>query len=326
MKITLRHVLIFTVLVVCVQDCAWSGAPKPADVHCLPIGKADGRLVPLDITPKHIYGIGLTYSIHIKETGSKFDSNTPPPIFRKNAKAWNPTGAPVKYPSRADIIATLERIEPGLGGKVDKKFKRLPLLLDYEVELALVLLEDVDRRKLDDPAYVPKLGYFIANDLSARIIAVLGEGRPNRYEYWGASKSFRGFLPVGGQMWVPSKAEANSLFCTTLKTTVNGRIRQEQPTTDLIYTPKQMLRFIARKYPKDPLEKGDVILTGTPGGSAMKIPAWKTRLAGILGMGRFKKLNSVINANHDNPQFLQPGDEVTVSAAILGKAKVIITK
>ncbi len=297
---------------------------KPADFDCLTSAEDEGDLLPLALNPKNIYGMGLTYSEHIKETASPYNPQTPPVIFRKERISLGPAGGEVKVPARQEVLAKIEQVEKGLGRKLDEKFETLPLLLDYEVELAFVLLSDVDWQKMNDQDYAPKLGYFIANDLSARSIAVLGEGRPNRYDYWGVSKSFAGFLPVGAQMWVPDHQHANSVLATTLTTRVNGQVRQEQSTTDMIYTPKQMLAFIAQKYPNHLPQKGDVVLTGTPGGVALQVPAWKARLGNLFRINRFIKLASVILANKNNENFLKPGDEIVISGGILGEVKTQI--
>ena len=310
----------------CLSGCRSASAPRPADFHCLGIGKEDGRLLPLKLKPERIYGMGMSYSSHIRETGHRFDPRGRPPIFLKNPAALNPAGAPVKVPTRAELIRMMEKVEPGLGEKVAKNFRELPALLDYEVELAFVLLEDVGAERLREDRYAPKLGYFLANDISARAIAVLGEGRPNRYDYWGASKSFPGFLPVGTHMWVPNRQEPNSVFCTLLAARVNGEPRQEQITTDMIYTPKRMLAFIAEKYPEYPLRKGDVVLTGTPGGVAMRVPAWKIRMADLFGLDRFKRLSALIDAARKDTKYLKAGDEVVISATVLGEVKTKIAE
>ena len=303
-----------------------SRLPSPADFYCLGIQKNEGRLSPLELQPGHIYGIGLTYAAHLRETGTEFDPDKPPPVFKKELISLNRSGEPIKIPARQDLIKCAESIEPGLGKEIDKKFKRLPPLLDYEGELAFVLLKDVNWQKIDDPDYIPELGYFLANDISARAIAVLGEGRTNQYDYWGASKSFPGFLPIGAKMWVPNIRKPDSILSTVIKTEVNGKVRQSQSTTDMMYTPREMLVFISEKYPDALPQEGDVVLTGTPGGVAMHIPAWKRALADLLNLDRFARLRSVINSNKNNKKFLKPGDVVTVSGGILGEIETQIVE
>ncbi|MDD5085571.1 MAG: fumarylacetoacetate hydrolase family protein [Candidatus Omnitrophica bacterium] len=317
-----------------ISACLWAGGcaelnpfaqkPRPADFVHLWSGKSEGELLPLEIEPEHIYGLGLTYAKHLRETGSRFDAGEPPPVFRKDLVSLNKTGAPVPIPDRERLIASCEGIEPGLGRIVDKKFKDLPPLLDYEGELAFVLLEDVDWSEVNNPDYSPKIGYFLANDLSARSIAVLGEGMPNRYDYWGVSKSFPGFLPVGAKMWVPPAEKPDSILRVVIVTKVNGELRQKESTSDMMYTPREMLSFIYKKYPDMPPRKGDIVLMGTPGGVAMQIPGWKAWLADLFRFDRFKKLSSLIASNKNNKKFLKPEDVVEVSGGILGELKTEI--
>ena len=85
-----------------------------------------------------------------------------------------------------------------------------------------------------------------------------------------------------------------------------------------------MLRFIHAKYPTQPLHRGDVVLTGTPGGVAMATPRSLVRLANLLGFDRFKKLEASLGK--DQSRFLKAGDEVIVRGEGMGSAKVTITE
>ena len=199
----------------------------------------------------------------------------------------------------------------------------LPALLDYEVELGFVLLEDIPAKNLNNAQYAPPVGFFIANDFGARSLAVLGEGQANRYDYWGISKSFVGFTPISEKVWIPNEFNPNSIPCIMLETLVNGEVRQHQMTSDLIYTPLQMLQAIHRKYPNKLLQKGDMVLTGTPGGVAMSAPRWLVRLAGIIGLDRFKKLSS-LTSEESIAKFLKNGNKVLVKGEGLGSVEVEI--
>jgi 2-keto-4-pentenoate hydratase/2-oxohepta-3-ene-1,7-dioic acid hydratase in catechol pathway len=295
-----------------------SNIPRPADFRCVGLRKGDGRLLPLELDPKRIYGIGLSYADHLKETGSDFDPEAHPPVFKKALSSLNISAEPVRIPARKSIVEAAEGVEPGLGKRIDREFEDLPPLLDYEGELAFMLLEDVEWERIEDPGYAPKLGYFLANDISARTIAVLGEGRPNRYEYWGVSKSFPGFLPVGDKMWVPYEDEPDSILCTYITTTVNGLVRQRQTTRNMMYTPREMLFFISKAYPDELPSRGDVVLTGTSSGVALQVPAWKAGLANILRLDRFVKLFFSILSGEGNRKYLRAGDVVRVSGGMLG--------
>ncbi|MCH7224826.1 fumarylacetoacetate hydrolase family protein [Haloferula sp. A504] len=293
--------------------------PVPAVFHEYDLG--EGRFVALE-PPSEVFGVGLSYAKHIEETASDFDPRSGPPIFRKHPRAVVGSGSIVMLPGAGALASAVEGLEPGITEKLKAEDLQLSCLLDYEGELGFVLLEDVDPVELGRQDFVPQIGFFIANDLSARSIAILGEGMANRYDYWGLSKSFPGFMPVGGRAWIPDVPVANGIPPVIIETKVNGENRQRQVVTELVYTPRQMLRFIHETYPDQPLGKGMMVLTGTPGGVALKSPRWKVRLANAIGMSRFTKLS--IKQDGDTTQFLKPGDEVTVSGGPLGSVTVTI--
>lgn len=295
--------------------------PTPAHFHCYDI--AQGTYVPLD-PPPQAFGVGLSYAAHIEETASDFDVNATPPIFRKQPRALVRTGATVVTPETDELVAAAESLEPGLGEALRKDRRELSPLLDYEGEMGFVLLDDIDPASLDDAGFAPQVGFFIANDLSARTIAILGEDQSNRFGYWGVSKSFPGFMPVADRAWVPSEAKPNGIPCVVIETTVNDELRQKQSTDNLIYTPVQMLRFIRTKYPNTPLHKGTLVLTGTPGGVALTTPRWLARLSNLLGLSRFTKLAAKLDG--DTSRFLHPDDRVVVSGEGLGKVSVVIAE
>ena len=224
------------------------------------------------------------------------------------------------------MLDAVEQLESGISQQVNQQFQSLPALLDYEVELGFVLLEDIPAENLNNANYIPKIGFFIGNDLSARSVGVFGEGQVNRYDYWGVSKSFLGFTPISDKVWIPNELKANSIPCITIETQVNGEVRQHQMTSDMIYTPLQMLQAIHRKYPNKPLQKGDLVLTGTPGGVIMSTPRWLVRLAGIIGMDRFKKLDKVTSDEKGVAKFLKAGDKILVVGDGLGSVEIEIVK
>ncbi|MEM8605992.1 MAG: fumarylacetoacetate hydrolase family protein [Myxococcota bacterium] len=292
--------------------------PLPADFACYDI--AQGAYVPL-APPPQAFGVGLTYAAHIEETASSFDSESSPPIFEKRPQSTVRTGAQVRLPTGTEMTAAVGALEPGLGNALIERFPNLDPLLDYEVEMGFVLLDDIDASSLDDPSFAPRLGFFIANDLSARSVQILGEGQGNRRAFWSASKSFPGFMPIADRAWVPEAPLPNGIPCLEIETLVNGEVVQRQSTTDMIYTPRQMLRFVREAFPDVPLDKGTVVLSGTPSGVAMTTPRWLVRLAGLLHLSRFQKHG---NKLEDAELFLKAGDRVVVRGQGLGKVNVTV--
>ncbi len=292
--------------------------PQPANFACL--AESDGRFTDFTAPTRQIYGIGLSYAAHIEETAHEFDPTAGPAVFRKAITTLQRSPAHVRIPAPAEILQLAEEFEPGLGRELARRHPSLPALLDYEGELGFVLLADVSPQELRNPNFAPPLGFFVGNDLSARVLAVPGEGRSNRYEYWGLSKSLPGFLPISDRVWIPHVQRASSIPCIMLTTRVNGAVHQNASTRDMIYTPLEMLRAIHAAYPNAELKRGDRIVTGTPGGVAMETLRWKARLAHLLGFDRFTKLRFVLRS--DTARFLQSGDTVVVSGEWLGAATV----
>ncbi|MEM6320857.1 MAG: fumarylacetoacetate hydrolase family protein [Bacteroidota bacterium] len=296
---------------------------KSAKFNCLALD--NGTFINFDTLPTTIYGIGLSYAGHINETASDFDPDGDPPIFIKATTSITTNGSTVKIPTQPTMLEAVEQLESGISQTLQQQIPSLPALLDYEVELGFVLLEDIPFEDLDKEEYAPKIGFFMGNDLSARSLAILGEGQANRFDYWGVSKSFLGFTPMSEKVWIPNEWKANSIPCITIETQVNGETRQQQVTSDLIYTPLQMLQAIHRKYPNQRLQKGDRVLTGTPGGVVMSVPRWLVRLAGMVGIGRFQKLTKTIADEKAERKFLKSGDKVLVKGEGLGSVEVVIT-
>ncbi|MEM6395003.1 MAG: fumarylacetoacetate hydrolase family protein [Bacteroidota bacterium] len=294
---------------------------SPAPLSCLSLD--EGYFEPLDSVPSHIFGIGLSYAGHINETASSFDPTADPPVFQKAVSSITHTATRVPMPASSTLTEALDQLEAGLSKQIGESYPNLPALLDYEVELGFVLLEDVTPDRLMQEDYIPEIGFFIANDMSARSIAILGEGQDNRYDYWGLSKGFEGFTPVSDQVWIPNEFQANAIPCIPLRTILNGELRQDQNTSDLIYTPLQMLQAIHRRYPNTPMREGDWVLTGTPGGVIFSTPRWIVRLADMLGMDRFAKLENKISED-SKAEFLKAGDIVISEGQGLGQVEITI--
>lgn len=140
--------------------------------------------------------------------------------------------------------------------------------LDYEGELAVVM-----------GAGGRVAGYAVADDVSARDLQ-------RREPQWTRAKGADGFCPYGP--WITTADEVPDPYALRLRTWVNGELRQDSSTANLIFEIDELVAFIAETCT---LEPGDVILTGTPGG---------------VGMG------------FDPPRLLSSGDVVRVEIESLG--------
>lgn len=147
--------------------------------------------------------------------------------------------------------------------------------LDYEGELALVM-----------GAGGRIAGYAVADDVSGRDLQ-------RREPQWVRAKGADGFCPWGP--WITTADEVRDPGNLTVRTWVNGELRQDGSTSDLIFGPEEVVAFISETCT---LEPGDLILTGTPSGVGMAM---------------------------DPPRFLQAGDEVRIAIEGLGEIKHPIT-
>lgn len=292
----------------------------PAAMQALEPDRTPGRTQPLVLEPKRVHALGLTYAAHINETGGEAGG---PAVFAKDAASLL-RGDTVLSPSRDALLESVARLDPVLAAKVGSRFLVLPPLLDYEVELGLLLLEDVRAEDLARADYAPPVGYFLANDVTARTVQVLGEGRSDRMAFWGAAKSLPGFLVAGPVLWVPEEPWVSACLDVTLTLTVNGERRQWGRSMDLIASPRELLHLAARAVPSGVLEKGDVVLTGTPSGVAFTVPAWKRKLAALLP-GPTARLSAALRAHARNPRMLKPGDVVEMDGGVLGRGRFTVS-
>ncbi|HET9027879.1 MAG TPA: fumarylacetoacetate hydrolase family protein [Trueperaceae bacterium] len=211
------------------------------------------RLAPL--VPTAILAIGLNYRQHAIESGMELPKY--PILFHKTVSCVQGPDAPILLPA----------------GQPCTK-------VDYEVELAVVIgrtCKDVSRADALD--YV--LGYTVANDVSARDWQLEKGGGQ-----WSYGKSFDTFCPLGPVLVTADEIPDPSQL--HVRTTINGEVMQDSPTSDLIFDVPDLIAFLSAG---TTLQAGTVILTGTPQG---------------VGMGR-------------KPQrWLVDGDVVTVSISRIG--------
>ena len=156
---------------------------------------------------------------------------------------------------------------------------------DYEGELVIVIGKDGRNIKEEDAlSYVA--GYTAGNDVSARDWQ-REVGKTGPVPQWTFSKSFDKYAPLGPCLVAAHVlGEADSL---SLKTLVNGEERQSSNTSDLCFGVRKLIAFCSQG---QTLERGSLIMTGTPGGVAL-----------------FMK----------PPSFLKDGDEVTVEIGQIGQ-------
>jgi len=177
----------------------------------------------LELRPSKIVAVGRNYVAHARELGNEVP--TEPLIFLK------PTSAIV-------------------GDQDDVFYPKASLRVDHEAELAVVIgrrCKDVNEGDAFD--YVR--GYTCANDVTARDLQETDD-------QWTRAKGFDTFCPLGPQ--VVENLDPSSLRVVAR---VNGEVRQEGHTSDMLFGVPSLVAFISGVMT---LEPGDVILTGTPPG------------------------------------------------------------
>lgn len=265
------------------------------------------------------YALGLTYRDHILETG---EVSVEPVVFLKQCAPMPVLSTFISMPSSEYMGYLLQRLSPTLSRWLISKFGSIPVLLDYEVEIGILIFENISESELLSGRPLPKLGFFLTNDLTARAIQIAGEGSTERLQYWSAAKSLPQFFPVTTQIWCPDDTEVEVLPDLMLKTYVNGQLRQAASTRSIIYSLRQMLLFSAAASPDKCLRAGDRVLTGTPAGVALSIPLWKRRLGKLFP--HRQRIQAGLRSAMGNRSFLQVGDVVEVSADWLGSFKCSI--
>ncbi|HEX9033648.1 MAG TPA: fumarylacetoacetate hydrolase family protein [Streptosporangiaceae bacterium] len=254
-------------------------AAVAADSHLAVPAESLDLLSPVT-APARIVAQAVNYRTHAIESG--FDPGKVPPIFFRKAShsLTGPSG---------DIIRPA-----GVA------------FLDYEIELGLVIGADlpvgstVSEQNLH--RYVTAL--VVTNDVSARQIQLT---KTQFYE----AKSYPTFTPAGPWLTLVDAADLVRLGSLRLTLSVNGEARQDALVTDMIVPPARALTALSRF---QPLAPGDLLLTGTPGGTALKAPP-KTveRLANLLPPA--KKWKIFFRRQAANPRYLRDGDIITASIA-----------
>jgi 2-keto-4-pentenoate hydratase/2-oxohepta-3-ene-1,7-dioic acid hydratase in catechol pathway len=146
-------------------------------------------------------------------------------------------------------------------------FDKQNVMVGWETELAVVIGK---RGKHIDPAraYEYVFGYTILNDVSERRLNTRIENRAKRemdgFLDWLAGKWFDSFAPCGP--WIVTADEISDPHDLEIKLTVNGQIRQQGNTCDMIFKIPEQLAYMSSIMT---LEPGDIISTGTPVGAGV---------------------------------------------------------
>jgi 2-keto-4-pentenoate hydratase/2-oxohepta-3-ene-1,7-dioic acid hydratase in catechol pathway len=179
--------------------------------------------------------------------------------------------------------------------------------LDYEVEIGLLIAREIpvgttiSESNLSD--YIA--GLVVTNDVSARDVQL-----PQTQFY--EAKSYPTFTPTGPALVLLEADELKRFGDLRLMLSVNGEARQNMLVDgDMLYSPLQALQALARF---QRLDAGDLILTGTPVGTALSAPAKPLQILAAL-LPPAVRWKTFFKRQAGNPKYLTNGDVVVVSIA-----------
>lgn len=176
-------------------------------------------------------------------------------------------------------------------------------LLDYEVEIGLVIGREIPVGS--EIAEECIAGLVVTNDVSARDIQL-----PQTQFY--EAKSYPTFTPAGPALVLLEADELKRFADLRLRLSVNGTVRQNAVVgEDMIHRPLEALQALTRFQRLDP---GDLVLTGTPVGTALSAPPKVVeKIAALLPPALKWKL--FFKGQAKNPKYLADGDVIEASVA-----------
>ncbi|MFC1793749.1 fumarylacetoacetate hydrolase family protein [Planctomycetota bacterium] len=194
--------------------------------------------------PGKVLALAGNYVEHIKEAGMKLGlsdsprlTTVPRPFIMPATAVANP-GDQIPWPAYSETI-------------------------DYELELAIVIGRKA-KAVATDKALEIIAGYTIVNDVSARTVTFKKDRaeRPwDEFYDWLNGKWADDFCPMGPYLLTAD--EIDDVQNLNMKLTVNGEVRQNANTSQMIHTVAQIVSFLSHLMT---LEPGDIIATGTPSG------------------------------------------------------------
>jgi 2-keto-4-pentenoate hydratase/2-oxohepta-3-ene-1,7-dioic acid hydratase in catechol pathway len=251
------------------NEILWAIAPMPAPEEDLATQLAPPALTafhpsPLStlalltpVTPSKILCIGRNYRDHAAELGNPLPKE--PLLFLKPPSSLLAPGGTILLPSLSSRV-------------------------DYEGELAIVIGRRCSKLGPDEDVRPYIRGYTLVNDVTARDLQK-SDGQ------WTRGKGFDTFCPAGpivSDEIDPCGTDAQPGTPVTLITRLNGEVKQQGSTADLIFTIPQLLRYITAAIT---LQPGDIIPTGTPAGVGPLQPGDRIEIE-IQGLGTLQNTAS----------------------------------
>ncbi len=232
-------------------DEAWERAMSAPATSARRWGLEQVELLAPVTSPPKVLAIGMNYKAHVQEMGRELPTR----------QYWfNKQRTAVTGPSSTIVIPAVSR------------------QVDYEGELGVV----IRRRAKSVPAtrwLGVVAGFTVVNDVSVRDWQA-------HSPTFTMGKSFDTHCPLGP--WIVTPDEVGDVRGLSLRTWVNGELRQHTSTGDMVFGPDEMIEYLTTVFP---LEPGDVLSTGTPSG---------------------------VGASFAPPRWLEPGDLVRIEIDRIG--------
>ncbi|WP_061945744.1 fumarylacetoacetate hydrolase family protein [Collimonas pratensis] len=190
---------------------------------------------PLPVPRRNLWCVGRNYHAHAQELQAS--------VFKDNDA--NPESWPIVFTKVPECVV-------GPYDDVKVPASNISEQIDYEAELAVVIGKGGKNISRGDAMqYV--FGYTVVNDVTARDVQM-------RHQQWDMGKSFDTFCPMGP--WLVTADELDGTK-TRVRCWVNGELRQDGPTENLIFDIPTLIETVSRGITLYP---GDIIATGTPAG------------------------------------------------------------
>ncbi|MCR6850455.1 fumarylacetoacetate hydrolase family protein [Bacillus sp. IBL03825] len=204
---------------------------------------------------------------------------------------------------RADFNLIFTKADSSLSGAYDDILCPSHVeLLDYEIEVGLVIGKEIDGsvQITKENAHEYIAGLVITNDISSRDIQ-LSEGQ------WYKGKSYRTFCPTGPYLYLLDPTEISLIHSLELTLSVNGELRQTANTSQLLFKPEETLNELSTIMDLSP---GDLVMTGTPGGVALHLSSEEfSELSNPLISGN-KKKDLLLGTQKKMSRYLKDGDVI----------------
>jgi 2-keto-4-pentenoate hydratase/2-oxohepta-3-ene-1,7-dioic acid hydratase in catechol pathway len=228
---------------------------------------ADVRLEAPIARPPKFLAVGLNYADHVAESGVATPAH--PTIFNKQSTCVTGPHDPVHLPRTSHV-------------------------LDYEGELGFVIGRRCRHVSRDDAADVIA-GYLVVDDVSVRDWQL-------RTPTWTMGKSFDTHGPIGP--WIVTPDEVPDPHQLRLRTWVNGELRQESNTKQLIFNCFSLVEHFSTAFT---LEPGDLVATGTPSGVGIAMKPPMLLVAGDVVRVEIEGIGAI-----ENPVVAEPDDTATL--------------